>query len=513
MTTVELCSRAQAKKDEGLLKRRMLVTVDPGLADEAPPPATSELAGFAATVRDFVAKNGPPDDLAAALGAVKSLRKMLSIPNRPPIDEVIGEGLVPNFVTMLGHPDDMMQFEAAWCLTNVASGTAAQCANVVQHNAIPPLVGLLGSPAINVSEQAVWALGNIAGDCPKLRDEVLRHGGMQRVLALVESTASTGQMVPLRNATWALSNLVRGKPQPSKEYVAYAVPMLARLLQIEDDELLIDVCWALSYVTDGDNDSIDLVIQAGCVQPLMAKLDKGVKVQTPALRALCNVVTGSNEATQAVIDAGFISKLGSSLRATKMQTRKEACWALSNITAGTAEQVEAVLSSPMMPIVIDRLEKDEFEVKKEAAWVVANVLHGFKQAPTVEAARRVSTLAQHGVIKAMVGMLDANDPVVQKLMLEAMANLLAAGEELGRAGKGDNPFLIAFDEAEGVDKLELLQEHENEDVYRLAVDLLERFFGEEDEEDQNVAPNPTSNGFSFNAQPAQPFGAQPAFAF
>ena len=49
-------------------------------------------------------------------------------------------------------------------------------------------------------------------------------------------------------------------------------------------------------------------------------------------------------------------------------------------------------------------------------------------------------------------------------MLDALSNLLAAGDELGKA-KGENEFTKAFDEAEGVDKLEALQEHKNADIY------------------------------------------------
>ena len=332
-----------------------------------------------------------------------------------------------------------------------------------------------------------------------------------------QATATAGQMVPLRNACWALSNLVRGKPQPTLDYVRQAVPMLARLLTIQDEEMLIDVCWALSYITDGDNDKIDIVIEAGCVPTLMAQLDANIKVVTPALRALCNIVTGSNEATQAAVDAGFINKLSCALAVSKMQTRKEACWALSNITAGTVEQVDAVLHSVTMPMIIERFEKDEYEVKKEAAWVVANVMHGFKQAPSHEAAQRTWKLVQMGCIKPMVNMLESNDPAVQKLMLEALGNLLAAGEELGKHAKGENLFVAAFDEAEGIDKLEQLQEHENEDVYDAAVELLEKYFGEDDTEDQNLAPNTAANGgFAFGLQNnVTPLGvsAQPAFAF
>ena len=55
-------------------------------------------------------------------------------------------------------------------------------------------------------------------------------------------------------------------------------------------------------------------------------------------------------------------------------------------------------------------------------------------------------------------MLSVNDAAMQKLMLEALGSLLGAGELLG-ASKGVNPFLVPFDEAEGIDKLETLQVH------------------------------------------------------
>lgn len=116
---------------------------------------------------------------------------------------------------------------------------------------------------------------------------------------------------------------------------------------------MVDTVWALSYLTDAGNDQIQMVIDSGVVPRLIPLLShKEVKVQTAALRAVGNIVTGTDEQTQTVLNSGALSHFQALLMHPKEKICKEAVWFLSNVTAGNQQQVQAVIDTKLLPLII-----------------------------------------------------------------------------------------------------------------------------------------------------------------
>lgn len=68
-----------------------------------------------------------------------------------------------------------MIFEAAWALTNIASGCSYHTKGVVEVGSVPKLIRLLRHPDINIADQCIWALGNVAGDGAMHRDMLINQ--------------------------------------------------------------------------------------------------------------------------------------------------------------------------------------------------------------------------------------------------------------------------------------------------------------------------------------------------
>ena len=103
---------------------------------------------------------------------------------------------------------------------------------------------------------------------------VLDAGIIAPMKALTEPRNSPS--IPfLQNISWTMSNLCRNKvsfcylqnnklflqnPPTETKYVNELLPALIGMLEFEDKQIRADTCWAFSYITDGPNERIQMVL-------------------------------------------------------------------------------------------------------------------------------------------------------------------------------------------------------------------------------------------------------------
>jgi hypothetical protein len=212
---------------------------------------------------------------------------------------------------------------------------------------------------------------------------------------------------------------------------------------------------------------------------------------------------------QEMISHGLLPILLPMLSSSKRNIRKEACWAISNITAGTPAQIESVIQANIIPSMINVLRTDEFNVQKEATWALSNITNNGTK-------KHTHFLVHKGVLPPLCDILSCNDPRVVLVALEGLDNILKLGQEV--SDEGENRYCDIIEECGGLDKIEDLQRHENNEIYEKSVQLIQKYFGSIEEDDEMAfAPAESATKFSFGAQSSTAdyfsFGSQPELSF
>lgn len=446
----------------------------------------------------LLSPNASEQDLVEA---TRGFRRMLSVEKNIPAQELIDGGVVPllvrNLSTSSHTSSTTLIFESAWALTNIASTNCTT--DVVDAGCIKPLVNLLVHEDANVREQSAWCLGNIAGEGPDLRDQVLQENAIE---SLVMNLNSPQNMSLLENVVWTISNLCRGSPSPANSITAPVIYPLVSFLDKDISEgAKVDILWALSYLSDGEEQNIESVIATGVTRMLMRLLgDETTKVRckTPIVRILGNFVSGSDRQTQVVIESGILDQLATLMGSQSKTIRKESSWLASNIACGNHDQITQLMKRKQaLKQIIINAKEDSWEVRKEAVWALSHICTSGND-------MHVASLVEAGGLEPLVMVLSMQNADTALLVsaIDALRKILKVGEVNSNA-----IYQQRIDEYNGIEYLEELQEHPSNTVYEKVVALIEDYFGVAEEEDENLAPETNESGtFGFGlASPKQLF--------
>jgi len=183
-----------------------------------------------------------------------------------------------------------------------------------------------------------------------------------------------------------------------------------------------------------------------------------------------------------------------------MNVRSKYNWVLSNIAAVPECNKKFMEMKHMWPKVIELARKDpKRPVRLEALWVLTNLITKGSSGTTYKLCYNRST------IKILVEYQRfATDPALTKNVLEALDKILTVS--------ANHSFMKeVFLDNDGTDVVAELQQSENDEIYKVAIYILETHFDfvESSAEDQNIAPAlaPDGKTFAFSAR-EQLFGEE-----
>lgn len=285
-----------------------------------------------------------------------------------------------------------------------------------------------------------------------MRDFVIDAGAVNPIADLCDMAQRGSSFV--RNASWCLSNLCRSKPPVDFHKIKRVIPTLAKVI-IENDsvEIISDICWAISYLSDVSGETIQCLISANLLPRMIGLMQhESLGIAVSSLRAVGNVLTQEDAISQLAIDHGAINALHKLSKHPKITIRKEVCWAISNITAGNMQQNKMILDSGLYDYLVEALIKEEPEVRKEALWAVSN--------STVNSSpEQFSAFVEKGALNGLCAIMHSVDAKMQVVALEGIGNILTAGARFYLNQEGQNVFCIELERQGGVDLLEELQTH------------------------------------------------------
>jgi len=184
-------------------------------------------------------------------------------------------------------------------------------------------------------------------------------------------------------STWAISNICACN---AVSFERKRPAVLAQVLLYSPyAEVIANVCWAISDLLNGPDEHIGWMLGRMGAHTIDRIVDllgsEHGAVRWAALRVVGNVLTGSEEQAQTVLDSGALPLLRNLVGSRTHQIAREACWAISNVTAGTVTQIEEVIESGVVRDLVRVLSATNDggewrKVQREAIWAISNACDG-----------------------------------------------------------------------------------------------------------------------------------------
>jgi importin subunit alpha-1 len=138
-----------------------------------------------------------------------------------------------------------------------------------------------------------------------------------------------------------------------------------------------------------------------------------------------------------------------------------------------------LIDANIFPKLIEILAKDENETRMEAVWAVMYVTQG----GTPDQIRYLVELNIIPPLCELLTLLNSEHNEILEKALTSLENILKLGEQ----NEDSNPYAFLIRECGGLDKIENLARHQNENISQKAALIFESFFNQGQDKEENIS--------------------------
>ena len=238
----------------------------------------------------------------------------------------------------------------------------------------------------------------------------------------------------------------------------------------QGSNLISNVVWILGFLIDATepvNDLIQYIDNSRYLSNFVFLLvNSNSEIQMAALKMIGSIAGNSDNLLQKLLHAGVLEYFLSLLRHCNKNIRKNTLCCLSTITTHSQSQIQAVIDAGIIGhINAFSLRENDFAIQREAIWVIRNLTNCGN-------AKQVTFIVTNEILSAICSFLTVEDDTVVEAVLDTLRNMMI---------KVPNSDAVAclVENCGGLRKIEVVQRHKNKNIYRLACQITEEFFGGE----------------------------------
>ncbi|KYM97417.1 Importin subunit alpha-1, partial [Cyphomyrmex costatus] len=457
---VELC---KAIREDRLLKHNLGTKQEENIDRETYKKLTYKAAISPPLCVDEIVNYINSSEETLQLRAIQSYERLGEEKNS--VNDMIKGGIISRCIELLDSNNISLQFEVTSLLNIITSDTSKKSENVIKYEVIPKLLNLLEHKSSIISELAMCVLCNVI-DTPYARDIALSCNSLPILIDFIKPDTSITLM---DNITWLLSNLYQKTATRTSKEMEHILPVLNRLLSIENDYIISDTCRILSYLTDGSKSNVQAIMETGILPKLLECLTSEKKgIFFPTLLTIRNIVEFGDDAYKDdVITAGGLPCLRSvlSLHCDKEDvTEKETIWIICKM-AGNMDQIQSIIDAGLLKILINRIAYENKEIKMLSGLVLMNMLSS-------GTSQQLTELLNAGVLIEFCNLLKTEDYDIVINALKGFSKILHNAKEKGQIER----FATMIEEAGGLNRLVALRCHQNEMIYKKSTSIIHLYY-------------------------------------